>query len=117
MDAGFRFDFPSASRDIIYLFSVFSHMTEPDARIYLSEFRRILAPRGGLVFTTFVEEGVENVAINPPDYRLACQGPLHVVRYNREYLFSMVEAVGFQVQNFVYAQDADGQSSLYLSGR
>jgi len=114
LDERFRFDVPTESRDIIYLFSVFSHTTEQDMRIYLKEFGRILAPGGVVVFTTFVEDGVEDIAINPPDYRLACAGPLHVVRYERKYLFSLVEEEGFRVRDFVYGQDADGQSSLYL---
>jgi SAM-dependent methyltransferase len=114
LDENFQFDVPSESRDVIYLFSVFSHTTEQDMRIYLREFGRILALGGVVVFTTFVEDGVEDFAINPPDYRLACDGPLHVVRYERKYLFSVVEEEGFRVLDFVYGQDADGQSSLYL---
>jgi hypothetical protein len=39
---------------------------------------------------------------------------LHVVRYERKYSFSVVEEEGFRVRDFVYGQDADGQSSLYL---
>jgi SAM-dependent methyltransferase len=115
LDQHFLFDVASGSRDIIYLYSVFSHTTEHDMRVYLREFARILAPGGGLVFTTFVEEGVESVAINPPNYRLACAGPLHVVRYDRQYLFSLVEEEGFLVQDFAYGRDSDGQSSIYLA--
>ena len=114
LDEGFRFDVASESRDIIYLYSVFSHTTEHDMRMYLREFARILAPGGGLFFTVFVEDGVEAIAINPPDYRLACSGPLHVVRYDKQYLFSLVREEGFRVRDFMYCQDADGQSSLYL---
>ena len=34
---------------------------------------------------------VHNERYNPPDYRLVCDGPLHVVRYERKYRFSLVE--------------------------
>jgi SAM-dependent methyltransferase len=111
----FRFDLENGSADIIYLYSVFSHMTEEDMITYLREFSRILSSDGGVFFTTFVEEDVPDVSINPAGYRLSCCGPLHIVRYDRGHLFSIVEQCGFTVTEFRYAIEDDGQSGVYLA--
>jgi SAM-dependent methyltransferase len=115
LEPGFRFELEDASADIIYLYSVFSHTTEEDMTAYLREFARILASGGGVFFTTFVEEDVPNVSINPPGYRLAISGPLHVVRYDRKHLFSIIERSGFTVAEYSYATETDGQSGIYLT--
>lgn len=111
---GFRFDAADGSADIAYLYSVFSHMTEPDMQAYLTDLARVLDADGKLFLTTFVEEGVPPVAVNPGDYRVSCSGPLHVVRYEKNHLFSIVAQAGFSVTEFSYATEADGQSALYL---
>ena len=117
IDANFRFDVAGSSMDIIYLFSVFSHTTEEDMRIYLKEFQRILNKNGSLFFTTFVEENVPDITFNPENYSLKCSGPLHIVRYNKDYLFSIIEELGFTIVNFMHAVEVDGQSGLYLQKR
>lgn len=111
---GFQFDLPEASADIAYLFSVFSHTTEADMRPYLRDFRRVLGAGGRLFFTTFVEEGVPDVSINPEGYRLRCSGPLHVVRYSKPYLLTLLAEHGYELLRFTHATEADGQSALYL---
>jgi len=105
----------SKSIDIIYLYSVFSHTTEEDFRVYLEDFSRILDDNGKIFFTTFVEEDVPDFSINPENYRLKCSGPLHIVRYKKDYLFSILEEYGFSVMSFTYNTEADGQSAIYLS--
>lgn len=114
IDDRFRFDIGSKSADIVYLFSVFSHTTEEDMRVYLKEFLRILDEEGRVFFTTFVEEDVSNVSINPENYRLKCSGPLHIVRYNKDYLFSLLNETGYSILKFTHATEADGQSAIYL---
>jgi len=114
MDAGFHLDIADSAIDIIYLFSVFSHTTEEDMRIYLKEFARVLDKNGFLFFTTFVEENVPDIDFNPENYRVNCSGPLHVVRYNKPYLFSILTGYGFDIQHFSHANEFDGQSGLYL---
>jgi SAM-dependent methyltransferase len=115
LDERFRLAIPDSEADIVYLYSVFSHMTEPDMRVYLAEVRRVLAPGGRVFFTTFVEEGVPEVSINPPDTRLACRGPLHVVRYDRGHLLSVLAESGFSLIDFSHGTEADGQSAIYLA--
>lgn len=110
----FRFLFEDASLDIIYLFSVFSHTTEEDMRIYLNDFRRILSDGGGIFFTTFVEDDVPDITFNPPGYQLRCQGPLHVVRYRKDYLLKLIQDTGFTTERFTYASEVNGQSGFYL---
>jgi len=84
-------------------------------RAYLKEFLRILDDEGKIFFTTFVEENVQNISINPENYRLKCSGPLHVVRYDKGYLFSILDGLGYSVLSFTYGTEADGQSAIYLS--
>ena len=117
IDRDFHFDFPDSSVDIIYLFSVFSHTTEEDMRIYLKEFDRILRDNGFIFFTTFVEENVPDITFNPENYSIKCSGPLHIVRYNKEYIFSIIEEYGFTIVNFAQSVEVDGQSGLYLGKR
>lgn len=45
--------FQHNSIDVIYAFSVFSHLAESTAMNWISEFSRILTPRGILIATTF----------------------------------------------------------------
>lgn len=114
IDDRFRFEIESESADIVCLFSVFSHTTEEDMRIYLEEFSRILDKGGKVFFTTFVEEDVPDVSINPENYRLRCTGPLHIVRYNKDYLFSILDESGYSIVEFAHATEVDGQSAIYL---
>ena len=111
----FRFELPDKSADIIYLYSVFSHMREEDMRLYLREFVRILDDGGNVFFTSFAERDVPDFSINPDDYAVKCSGPLHIVRYEQDYLFSILDEVGFAVDRFSHGTETDGQSAVYLS--
>jgi predicted SAM-dependent methyltransferase len=114
MDDTFRFESEPKSIDIVYLYSVFSHTIEEDMRIYLKDFSRILDDKGKLFLTTFVEEDVPDISINPENYRFKCSSPLHVVRYRKDYLFSIFEEYGYSVLNFTYETETNGQSAIYL---
>jgi cyclopropane fatty-acyl-phospholipid synthase-like methyltransferase len=114
-DEQFRFDLESKSVDIIYLYSVFSHTTEEDFRAYLKDFSRILDDNGKIFFTTFIEEDVPNFSINPENYQLKCSGPLHIVRYEKEYIFSILKEFGYSIIHFTHRNETNGQSGVYLS--
>lgn len=114
IDKDFRFELKNNSTDIIYLFSVFSHTTEEDMKVYLKDFFRILGVNGRVFFTGFIEENVPNITINPENYKLKCSGPLHIVRYNKTYLFSLIDEIGYSILNFSYGSEVDGQSAIYL---
>jgi Methyltransferase domain len=49
--------------DRIFLYSVFTHLFEPDIRNYLSEFRRLLKPTGAVLATWFVIDDAALAAI------------------------------------------------------
>ena len=111
----FRHPFDDGSFEIVYLYSVFSHMETEQVRIYLRDFRRLLASNGRLFFTSFAEEGVPDLSINPKGYRREWSGPLHCVRYRRGFLESLLQSSGFSVDQFDYATETDGQSAFACS--
>ena len=85
-------------------------------RIYLKEFLRILDKEGKIFFTTFVEPNVPEISINPDNYVLKkYSGPLHVVRYNKSYLFSIFDELGYSIEDFTHATETNGQSTIYLT--
>lgn len=114
----FKFEMDDDSIDIAFLYSVFSHMEDADMRAYLGELRRVLRPGGGLFFTTFVEDNVENFSANPKGYIFEHHvGALHVVRYRKSYLFDILRSSDFKVFEFSHATEADKQSAIYAHKR
>ena len=116
IDRNFQFKILDKTIDYIYLYSVFSHMTEEHMIIYLNDFKRILKENGKIHFTTFIEENVPNFEINPTNYlNQELSGPLHVVRYKKEYIFNLLNDLGFNIVNFSYGSEADNQSAIIAS--
>ncbi len=112
----FSFSLADHSVDIIFLYSVFSHMYDYNMKIYLDEFNRILKPQGKVFFTTFVEENVPDFTNNPENYGYDNYSTsLHVVRYEKNYLFSILEEKGFKIEHFEHGNEANGQSAIYMS--
>lgn len=111
------YDIPSApdSVDVLYAYSVFSHMLARDVRGYAETIAQILTGQGRAVMTAFVENDVADCVENPPDYRkLDWKGRLHCVRYDRHYFESMLWDAGLAVDEFVYGRETDGQSLYSL---
>lgn len=103
------------SVNLVYLYSVFSHMLIKDVTSYLGEFYRLLATKGQVFLTAFVEDNVEDMVENPPGYlRHKWHGPLHCVRYRRDYFESIIAKAGFEIVDFIYASETHGQSSYHL---
>jgi ubiquinone/menaquinone biosynthesis C-methylase UbiE len=112
----FKLPFDDQAFDIIYLYSVFSHMTDQDVELYLREFKRLLSPEGKIFLTAFIEGKVPDMSINPPDYRRKkWKGPLHCVRFEKNYFNSILSRTGFVIDKFVYEAETHGQSALYLA--
>lgn len=110
----FRLPFADSEFDIAYAYSVFSHMPVDQFRIHLEELSRILRPRGKMFFTSFAEENVPEVSVNPSGYRRDWGGsPYHCVRYDRTYLSRLLTSAGFAVERFDYETETDGQSAIY----
>lgn len=115
LDCSFRLPFDDSSFDIIYLYSVFSHMMLDEVRVYLGEFRRLLRSDGKVFLTAFLEEGVPDVMENPPNYKMTWSGPLHCVRFNMNFFTGLAHEAGLRVSDFEHGQETDGQSAVYLS--
>ena len=113
----FRFSFFDEEFDVIYLYSVFSHMDANDVQGYLKEFGRILNPDGKIFLTAFIEEGVPDVTENPEGYRLKWRGRLHGVRYDKSFFEDMLAENGFRLDQSDYEAESNGQSGLYISRR
>ncbi len=114
MREGFSLPYDDGAFDIIYLHSVLSNLVQSDVAVYAREFRRLLRRTGRVFVTAFVEQGVAPVTVNPPDYVMPCEGPLHVVRYERAHLFSIFASAGLEVERFEHRAESGGQSGLYL---
>jgi SAM-dependent methyltransferase len=120
IDSSFRLPLADMSFDVIHLYSVFSHMRSNDVRVYLSEFRRLLAPDGRVFLTAFVEDGVDEEAVNPAGYGTfpgEWEGALHCVRFSRAFFESLISDAGLGVERFDHASDTDGQSAIVLNMR
>ena len=112
----FKFNINDKSIDIIYIWGVFTNMEGMVMKAYLNDLKRMLAPGGKVFFTAFVEESVPEISVNPEGYLLdKYTGPLQVVRYEKNYLFSLIEQSGLRIDEFIYGQEFDGQSEFYLS--
>lgn len=68
LDEDFRVPLLAGSFDVSHLCSVFSHMETEDVVAYPGEFDRLLAPGGQVFLTAFVEDDVDDIAINPAGY-------------------------------------------------
>jgi SAM-dependent methyltransferase len=103
LDKEFRFPLPDGHADIVYMWGVFTNMRLKDARIYVSEIRRLVRQGGRVFLTAFVEEDVPEESTNPVGYvDYPCKGALHVVRYEKKALLSIFAEHGFRVQEFAY---------------
>ncbi len=114
--ADLELPFERATFDVIYSYSVFSHLKTDDIKAYLKEFGRLLKPSGRIFLTAFLEDGVPEVEENPEGYGRRWVGPLHCMRYRRSFFETMVDDNGFRIDRLDYARETDGQSGVYLSG-
>jgi SAM-dependent methyltransferase len=107
----------SAAADIVYLLNVFTNMKPEHVEIYTSELSRILRTGGKLFLTAFVEDEVPDVSFNPAGYvPYDCNFPLNVVRYNKQWLFSLLSRHRMIVDEFRYHNGMfPKQSEIYLT--
>jgi len=119
LDKDFRFPFDDGGFDIIYLFSVFTHMVMEDIKIYLKEFNRLLSPSGKIFFTIFVEKDVADMTINPEGYQEKLglkkwSGKLQCVLYDKAFFEFMLHGNGFKIDH-TEKTDEWGQEGIYVS--
>lgn len=114
-DETFAIPTPAESVDVLYSYSVFSHMTAADVAGYSATIASILAPQGRALMTAFVEEDVPDCVENPTDYRrLEWKGALHCVRFERRFFEATLHDAGLAVAEFVHGRETDGQSMYVL---
>ncbi len=106
--------FEEASFELAFLNSVFSHMLTEDVQFYLGEMHKLLIPGGVIYATAFVEESVPEEEENPEGYlNKNSAGPLHRVRYEKNFLLGLFEQAGFHLVDFVHhGIERTGQSVI-----
>lgn len=105
---------PPGSVDIVYAYSVLSHLSGDDVEFYLRAIAEALAVGGYGWFTLFVEEDVPLEEENPKGYGpIEWTVPLHCVRYERLHFESLCEKAGLSISHFEHGTQTDGQS-LYV---
>lgn len=106
------------SVDVVYAYSVFSHMNDADTAAYLRLIRAVLVDGGHAFVTCFVEEDVPDWAENPSGYGpLEWKGRLHCTRFARQHFERLVDGAGLAVDRFEYGRETDGQSLYVLRTR
>jgi len=121
IDKNFRFPFDSEEFDIVYLFSVFTHMIKEDVKIYLREIKRLLSPSGKVFLSAFIKSNAPNMTINPEGYQKKLglkrwSGKLQCVLYDRGFFESMLTEYGFKIDRTEKINEW-GQEGIYVSGR
>lgn len=87
--------------DLIWLFSVFTHLNPDDALALLKLMRAKIRPQGKLFFTTHTNRNIKNFEDKIEDK------PLLRAFYHPDYLASLVQQAGWQVDSF---HDKQGDS-------
>jgi SAM-dependent methyltransferase len=112
----FRLPVSDGAADIVYMWGVVTNMEPEHLAAYANETARILRDGGRLFLTANVEDNVPEVSINPQNYTaFACQGPLHIVRYERQYFLNVFRRAGLELTDFTYHGAGNCQSELYFS--
>ena len=113
------FPVDDASIDCIYLYSVFSHLFEPDIRLNLHEFSRVLKPTGRVFLTAFVDpDATKDVEENPTSFgKLKWEGPLHCILFRQDFFEQILFDCGFHIEKRSLFDETDEQSLYILSLR
>jgi SAM-dependent methyltransferase len=112
----FRLPVASGVADMVYMWGVVTNM-EPEHLVpYAQEISRILRPGGKLFLTANVEASVPQVSINPENYvPFVCRGPLHIVRYEKQYFLDVFQHAGLKLTQFAYHAAGNCQSEMYFA--
>jgi SAM-dependent methyltransferase len=112
---GLNLSLPNDSVDVVYNYSVFTHLPEGDMREYLKLISDVLRPSGKCFVTMFVADGVPPVTHNPTNFApIKWTGPLHCVLYERSYWLEILKAAGFEVVREEQEINIDGQTGYIL---
>lgn len=114
LSSAYRLPFADGEFDVVYLYSVFSHMELRDMELYVREISRVVRGGGGVFVTMHVAEDVPDVTINPADGDRAWQGPLHCVRYRRAFVEELFRRHSLAIEGLTLNAETDGQSGYSL---
>lgn len=106
--------------DLVYLYSVFSHLEPDDLIDYLNLFKNILEPNGVVYTTVFVGDEVDTYEENPAHLSFLTfkpAGRLHVCYYNKNYFEELVKNAGLKILecSYRFQEENDGQMLYILS--
>jgi SAM-dependent methyltransferase len=106
--------------DLVYLYSVFSHLVPDDLIEYLNVFKNLLEPNGVVYTTIFVGNAVDTYEENPThlDFlNFKPSGRLHVCYYNKNYFEGLVKNAGLKILecSYRFQEENDGQMLYILS--
>jgi SAM-dependent methyltransferase len=111
------FPFVNDYFDLVFLYSVFTHMTKTEVVGYLFEISRVLNRSGEVFFTIYVAEDVSMEEENPKGYLEnlgESKGPLHRVLFNKKSFEQDVISANFEVVNFWPNSEKETMQSTYL---
>ena len=113
---GFRLPVASYTADVVYMWGLVTNMEPEHLPVYAAETSRMLRNGGKVFVTANVEEGVPPVTINPEHYTpYPCRGPLHTVRYEKQYFLDLFASVGLSLNGLLYHSAGNMQSELYFT--
>jgi len=84
----------NASYDIVWLFSVFTHLDLAGARAMLTLVRRVIRPTGSLLFTAFIDPELDGVENRNPAH------PLGMVFYGRRTMEGLIREADWTLREF-----------------
>jgi SAM-dependent methyltransferase len=93
--------------DIIWLFSVFTHLVPDDSVALLKLLRKYVREDGALVFTAFINEDVVTYENRGPP------GAIHAF-YGEDYFRSFIETAGWRVQSLDPPSDEHHVRNLFI---
>jgi ubiquinone/menaquinone biosynthesis C-methylase UbiE len=114
----FIFPYEDNSFDIVFLFSVFTHMQPLEVQNYLNEIYRVLKPNGKCLSTFFLyNEKIEDYISKKQAFRFPYKKegyrimnekvPSANIAFNEEYLSQMIEISQLKLKNKIYGSWAN----------
>lgn len=122
---GYRFPYADESFDLVFLPSVFTHLTDPEFRHYTREIRRVLRTGGLLLSWHFllddpsrrqIRDGASSIPFQPYDdvswVRLP-DNPCAAIAYDEAYVLGFYESLGLRAQRVLHGSWSGTRSEGY----
>ncbi len=94
--------------DVIWLFSVMTHLSPDDTDAMLAVLRRHVAPEGRLLFTAIIDDEVDGFVDRVPDK------PLLNAVFSNAYMTQLIEKNGWRVERVIPKQPENFVNQQYL---